>query len=61
MAGILKRSGTSDDNLFFLPLATAQRMFQQTGRLTAIAIRLRDPALLREASVGSNASPAPKS
>jgi len=48
--GILKRSGTSDDSLFFLPLATAQRMFQQDGRLTAIAIRLRDPALLREAS-----------
>jgi putative ABC transport system permease protein len=51
VAGILRRSGTSDDSLFFLPLATAQRMFQQGGRLTAIAIRLRDPALLREASV----------
>jgi putative ABC transport system permease protein len=31
-------------------LRTAQRMFNQTNRLTAIAIRLRDPALLREAS-----------
>ena len=51
VAGILRRSGTSDDSLFFIPLATAQRMFQQGGRLTAIAIRLRDPALLREASV----------
>ena len=47
--GVLERSGTSDDSLFFVPLATAQRMFNQLGRLTAIAIRLRDPSLLREA------------
>jgi putative ABC transport system permease protein len=46
VAGVLERSGTSDDSLFFVPLATAQRMFHQPGRLTAIAIRLRDPARL---------------
>ncbi len=50
VAGVLQPSGTSDDNLFFLPLATAQRVFGQVGRLTAVAVRLRDPALLREAS-----------
>ncbi len=50
VAGVLERSGTSDDSLFFVPLRTAQNMFHQPGRLTAIAIRLRDPALLREAS-----------
>jgi putative ABC transport system permease protein len=50
VAGVLERSGTSDDSLFFVPLRTAQRMFSQTNRLTAVAIRLRDPALLREAS-----------
>jgi len=50
VAGVLERSGTSDDSLFFVPLRTAQSMFQQTNRLTAVAIRLRDPALLREAS-----------
>jgi putative ABC transport system permease protein len=50
VAGVLARSGTSDDSLFFVPLRTAQRMFHQPGRLTAVAIRLRDPALLREAS-----------
>jgi putative ABC transport system permease protein len=50
VAGVLERSGTSDDSLFFVPLATAQRMFKQPGRLTAIAIRLRDPSLLREAT-----------
>ena len=43
VAGILERSGTSDDSAFFVPLATAQEMFAQTGRLTAIAIRLKDP------------------
>jgi putative ABC transport system permease protein len=48
--GVLARSGTSDDNLFFVSLDTAQAMFGQTNRLTAIAIRLHDPELLREAS-----------
>lgn len=48
VAGVLERSGTSDDSLFFVPLRTAQRLFGQPGRLTAVAIRLRDPALLRE-------------
>ncbi len=44
VAGILEHSGTSDDSLFFVPLATAQSMFHQPGRLTAVAIRLKDPA-----------------
>jgi putative ABC transport system permease protein len=46
--GVLARSGTSDDNLLFVPLATAQAMFGQTNRLTAIAVRLREPEMLRE-------------
>jgi len=50
VTGVLERSGTSDDSLFFLPLATSQTMFGQSGRLTAIAIRLRDPGELREAA-----------
>jgi putative ABC transport system permease protein len=50
VAGVLERSGTSDDSLFFLPLHTAQEMFHQPGRLTAIAVRLRDPMRLRAAS-----------
>lgn len=49
VAGVLERSGTSDDSLFFLPLATAQRLLAP-GRLTAVAVRLHDPAQLREAS-----------
>src|SRR6266850_7633380 len=50
VAAVLERSGTSDDSAFFVPLTTAQEMFSQRGRLTAIAIRLKDPALVREAA-----------
>ncbi len=50
VCGVLERSGTSDDSLFFVPLATAQAMFKQPGRLTAIAIRLKDPALVTDAA-----------
>ena len=50
VAGILERSGTSDDSLFFISLRTAQEVFKQPGRLTAVAIRLHDPGLLPEAS-----------
>ena len=50
VSGVLARSGTSDDSLFFLPLATAQRIFQQPGRLTAVAIRLHDLQQLADAS-----------
>jgi putative ABC transport system permease protein len=50
VCGILQRSGTSDDSQFFVPLRTAQAMFRQPGRVTAVAIRLRDPALLGEAA-----------
>jgi putative ABC transport system permease protein len=49
VSGVLQRSGTSDDSLFFVPLTTAQTMFNQPQRLTGIAIRLHDPLQLREA------------
>ena len=50
VAGILERSGTSDDSLFFVPLHTAQAMFNSSNRLTAVAIRLRDPTALTDVS-----------
>jgi putative ABC transport system permease protein len=50
VAGILERSGTTDDSLFFVPLRTAQQMFKLPGRLTAVAIRLHDPSMLRAAA-----------
>jgi putative ABC transport system permease protein len=57
VCGILERSGTSDDSLFFVPLKTAQAMFQQPDRLTAVAIRLRDPALMGDAATRLQATP----
>ncbi len=57
VCGILERSGTSDDSQFFIPLATAQAMFHQPGRLTAIAIRLKDPALITDASARLQRTP----
>ena len=57
VCGVLERSGTSDDSLFFVPLATAQRMFRQPHRLTAIAIRLKDPALIAGASARLQQTP----
>jgi len=57
VCGILERSGTSDDSLFFVPLATAQAMFHQPGRLTAVAIRLKDPTLGEEAAARLQQTP----
>lgn len=50
VAGVMKRSGTSDDSLFFVPLRTAQTMFNSSQRVTAVAIRLRDPAAIGDVS-----------
>ncbi len=48
VTGVLARSGTGDDNALFVPLESAQQMFGQPGQLTAVSIRLKDPALVRE-------------
>jgi putative ABC transport system permease protein len=50
VSGVLQRSGTSDDSLFFVPLSTAQEMFGMRGRLTAVYVRLKDPSGLMEAT-----------
>lgn len=50
VAGILQRSGTSDDSLFFVPLRTAQLMFHQPDRITAVSMRLKDPSLVSGAA-----------
>lgn len=57
VCGILERSGTSDDSLFFIPLRTAQAMFHQSGRITAVAIRLHDPALVTDATTRLQETP----
>ncbi|HMA05894.1 MAG TPA: ABC transporter permease, partial [Methanomicrobiales archaeon] len=42
VVGILERTGGQDDNFHFVPLAEAQRIFGLEGKITAIAVRLKD-------------------
>ena len=41
VAGILDRTGTQDDGVTFLPLKTAQDIFNLPGKLTGIGIKLK--------------------
>jgi putative ABC transport system permease protein len=43
VVGELAPTGTEDDGFFYVPLATAQAMFDQPDKLTAIMIRLKNP------------------
>ena len=43
VVGKLEPTGTEDDGFFYIPLATAQKLFGQEGKLTAISIRLKNP------------------
>ncbi len=45
VSGILEATGSQDDGFFYLPLATAQRKFNQLGKITAVQVRLTDPSL----------------
>jgi putative ABC transport system permease protein len=40
--GIFERTGTQDDGIIFIPLATAQRIFELPGKLTGIGIKLKN-------------------
>lgn len=42
VSGIFERTGTQDDGIIFLPLKTAQRIFNLPGELTGIGIKLKD-------------------
>lgn len=42
VVGILERTGTQDDGLVFMPLATAQRIFELPAQITGIGIKLKD-------------------
>ena len=45
VTGILEPTGTQDDGFFYLPLATAQERFGLEDQITAVQVRLTDPAL----------------
>ncbi len=40
VTGIIERTGSEDDGFFFLPLKTAQRVFQKENKLTGVAVNL---------------------
>jgi len=42
VTGIFERNGTQDDGIIFLPLKTAQKIFEVPGKLTGIGIKLKD-------------------
>jgi putative ABC transport system permease protein len=42
IVGILKATGSQDDNFHFFPLAEAQRIFDRTNMITTIAIKVND-------------------
>jgi putative ABC transport system permease protein len=42
VVGIFERTGTQDDGVIFIPLKTAQRIFDLPERLTGIGIKLKD-------------------
>ncbi|NLE00965.1 MAG: ABC transporter permease, partial [Fibrobacter sp.] len=46
VSGILKRNYSQDDGTFFLPLKTAQKLVDREGKLSAIAIKLKDISML---------------
>ena len=43
VVGELEPTGNEDDGFFYVPLATAQAMFDQQDKLTGISIRLKNP------------------
>jgi putative ABC transport system permease protein len=42
IVGILKRTGDQDDQFHFFPLKEAQRVFGKEGKITTIAVKVRD-------------------
>lgn len=42
ITGVLRPTGSEDDNFYFLPLGDAQRLFGKEGLITAIAVRADD-------------------
>lgn len=47
VVGILDRTFGQDDGFYFLPLATAQKLFKKENKLTAVGVQLYDPLQLQ--------------
>ncbi len=42
VSGILERNYSQDDGTFFIPLQTAQKLVRREGKLSAVALKLKD-------------------
>ncbi|MHB8997227.1 MAG: ABC transporter permease [Armatimonadota bacterium] len=63
VAGILQRTNTQDDGLYFLPMQTLQRVFNLEGKIVVVLVKVADVAqvdkiaeVLRERARESDAS-----
>lgn len=57
VTGVLERTGGQDDGFYFLPLAEAQRIFDKIGKITAVAIKIKDLTQISEISKKLEAIP----
>jgi putative ABC transport system permease protein len=48
--GILDRTGDQDDNFHFVPLAEVQRVFDKNGKVTTVAIKVKDISQISDIS-----------
>lgn len=48
VTGVLERTGSEDDGFFFIPLKTAQRVFQKEGKLTGVGVNVGDIERLQQ-------------
>ena len=46
VSGILERNYSQDDGMFFIPLETAQKLVGREGKLSAVALKLKDIATM---------------
>lgn len=58
VVGIFTRSGSQDDGMIFMPLASAQRVFDLGGKLTGIGIKLKDIGKMKQFEEDLYAEPA---
>ena len=50
IVGILERTGDQDDQFHFFPLEEAQRVFGKEGKITTIAVKVRDVSRISDVS-----------
>jgi putative ABC transport system permease protein len=57
ITGILDRTGDQDDQFHFFPLGEAQRVFKKSGKITTIAVKVKDVSKISAVSSRMEAIP----